>query len=102
MNRPRSSGEREIEDVSSQKRATASPMSPSPKRVEQNQEEDRNRNQQAVSQGASANSTKSSDSPTREEQAKLLALPQEEMFRALVQDNPVLSTQPIPCAVPRP
>ena len=86
--------------VFSQKRS-ASPMSPSLKRVEQNQEEDRNRNPQAVSQETSANSTKSSDSPTPEEQARLLALPQDEMFRALVQDNPVLSTQPIPRAVPR-
>jgi len=83
--------------VVSQKPATASPMSPSPKLVEQ----DRNRNPQAVSQETSANSTKSSDSPTPEEQARLLALPQDEMFRALVQDNPVLSTQPIPRAVPR-
>jgi len=42
---------------------------------------------QPVPQRTSENSTKSSDSPTPEEQARLLALPQDEMFRLLSQDH---------------
>lgn len=42
---------------------------------------------QPVPQRTSENSTKSSDSPTPEEQARLLELPQDEMFRLLSQDH---------------
>jgi hypothetical protein len=42
---------------------------------------------QPVPQKASENSTGGSDSPTPEEQARLLELPQDEMFRLLSQDH---------------
>jgi len=42
---------------------------------------------QSVPQRTSENSTRGSDSPTPEEQARLLALPQDEMFRLLSQDH---------------
>jgi hypothetical protein len=42
---------------------------------------------QPVPQRTSENSTRGSDSPTPEEQARLLELPQDEMFRLLSQDH---------------